>query len=104
MSTNHVSRRVLTACALLVALVLASVPAQARPAHPSATGLQAVAGCGENGLARLWSFFASLVPQVTTKEGMSIDPDGAPNHGGTSVTPHSSLNDEGTSIDPNGRK
>jgi hypothetical protein len=103
MSTNSFYRRSLTAFALLIALALASVPAQARPVHRPATGLQAVAGFGENALARLWSFVASLLPQGTVKEGMSIDPDGAVKPSGTSTVPGSSLNDEGVTIDPNGR-
>ncbi|HEY4565038.1 MAG TPA: hypothetical protein VIJ36_18790 [Thermoanaerobaculia bacterium] len=43
----------------------------------------------------------SLWSRGTTKEGMSIDPDGNANHTGTSA---GDLIDEGTSIDPNGTK
>lgn len=103
MSPNPFYRRSLTVFALLIALVLSSVPAQARPAHHPATGLQAVAGFGEDGLVRIWSFVASLLTQGTAKEGVLIDPNGAPKPGGTSTAPGSSLNDEGVTIDPNGR-
>jgi hypothetical protein len=98
MVPNRASRNVFSVLVLLVALVLASVPAQAQPVRRPATGHRAVAVSGENGLSRLWSSLVNLM-----KEGTSIDPDGK--HGaGVTVNPTSGGSDEGTSIDPNGRQ
>jgi hypothetical protein len=103
MSTNRASCRALTVFSLLATLVLASLPAQGRTIHHPATDRHAVAATGENGLARLWSFFVSLWPQGMEKEGMSIDPNGSPNHEGVTVDPNGGLDGEGMSIDPDGR-
>jgi hypothetical protein len=103
MSTNHASRRALTVFSLLATLVLASLPAQGRTAHRPVAGRHAVTASGENGLARLWSFLVSLWPQGMEKEGMTIDPNGSPNHVGVTVDPNGGLNDEGMTIDPDGR-
>jgi hypothetical protein len=103
MSTNRASCRALTVFSLLATLVLVSLPAQGRTAHRPVAGLHAVAASGENGLARLWSFFVSLWPQGMEKEGMTIDPNGSPNHEGVTIDPNGGLNHEGTSIDPDGR-
>jgi hypothetical protein len=103
MSTNRASRRALTVFSLLATLVLASLPAQGRTIHHPATDRHAVAASGENGLTRVWSFLVSLWPQGMEKEGMTIDPNGSPNHEGVTIDPNGGLNHEGTSIDPNGR-
>ena len=104
MSRNRASSRVLTVIALLTVLILASLPAQAEPGRHPATGVQAVAAFGESSLVRILNFFRSLWPQGMTKEGITIDPDGARNHLGTSVDPTGGLTDEGVTIDPNGRQ
>jgi hypothetical protein len=96
MLPNRTPQSVFTVFALLALLVLASLPAQARPVRHPAAGRHAVAASGENSLARIWSFLVSLLPQGT-KEGMSIDPNGA-------TAPGGDPDDEGTSIDPDGRK
>jgi hypothetical protein len=103
MSTNRASHNVFTVFALLAVLVLASLPAQARPVRHPATGRHAVAASGENGLARIWSFLVSLWPQGMMKEGVSIDPDGAPKPHGMTTAPSGDLDDEGVTIDPDGR-
>jgi hypothetical protein len=102
MSTNRAFCRALTVFTLLAALVLASLPAQARPVRHPATDRHAVAVSGENSLARIWSFLVNLWPQGT-KEGMSIDPNGAPKPQGMTTAPSGGLDDEGVTIDPNGR-
>ena len=104
MSTNRASRRVLTVFTLLVTLVLASLPAQAGTARHPAAARQVVAAFGENSLSRVWSLFVNLWPQGMTKEGVTIDPDGAAHHAGVTISPDAGRNDEGTSIDPNGRQ
>lgn len=105
MLKNHASYRAFPVLALLAALLLASLPAQAQPSRRPAAGFPAVAAFGENGLARFWSFVAHLwQPGVMTKEGMSIDPNGGKNGAVTPVNPASSGSDEGTSIDPDGRQ
>ncbi|HEY0510827.1 MAG TPA: hypothetical protein VGH73_02910 [Thermoanaerobaculia bacterium] len=104
MLTNRASLRTFPAVLLLIALVAASLPAQAQPSRRSGTGLQAVAAFGETGLARIWSFVANLwQPGALTKEGMSIDPNGAKGGSGV-VAPAAGSSDEGTSIDPDGRR
>ena len=102
MSTNRASRNVFTVFALLAVLVLASLPAQARPVRHPAADRHAVAASGENGLARIWSFLVNLWPQGT-KEGMSIDPNGAPKPQGMTTAPSGDPDDEGMTIDPDGR-
>jgi hypothetical protein len=99
MSLNRASYRVF---ALLTVLVFASVSSQAQAVHQPVHRLQAVAVFGDGG-ARIWRFLASLLPEGTRKEGMTIDPNGAPNHQGAATSPTSSFTDEGMSIDPNGR-
>jgi hypothetical protein len=101
MSQNPASRRVFPVLVVLAALLLASLPAQARPSRPAGSGLQAVAVV-ENHLARLWSYVVQLwQPSSMTKEGVSIDPNGR--NGSGVVLPTGGGDDEGTSIDPNGR-
>jgi hypothetical protein len=102
MSTNRASHNVFTVFALLAVLVLASLPAQARPVRHPAAGRHAVTASGENGLSRIWSFLMNLCPQGT-KEGMTIDPNGAPRPQGMTTAPSGDLTDEGMSIDPDGR-
>jgi len=102
MLPNRSPQSVFTVFALLGLLVLASLPAQARPVRHPGAGRHAVAVSGENGLARIWSFLVSLWPQGT-KEGMTIDPDGAPKPQGMTTAPGGDTDDEGMSIDPDGR-
>lgn len=102
MLPNRAPQSVFTVFALLAVLVLASLPAQARPVRHPATGRHAVAVSGDNGLSRIWSFLVSLWPQGT-KEGMTIDPNGAPKPQGVTTVPSGDLDGEGTSIDPDGR-
>ena len=104
MSQNRASYRVSTVLLLLAALVLAGLPAGAQTARPPVQRFQAVAAFGDGGLAGIWKFFASLLPQGVRKEGVLIDLNGAPNHQGALVTPAGTLDDEGPSIDPNGRQ
>ena len=102
MLPNRTPQSVFTVFALLALLVFASLPAQARPVRHPATGRHAVAASGENGLARIWSFLVNLWPQGT-KEGVTIDPDGATRPQGMTTAPSGDLDDEGVTIDPNGR-
>ena len=102
MLPNRSPQSVFTVFALLTVLILASLPAQARPVRHPATGRHAVAASGENGLARIWSFLVNLWPQGT-KEGMSIDPNGAPKPQGMTTAPSGDPDDEGMTIDPDGR-
>jgi hypothetical protein len=102
MLPNRTPQSVFTVFALLALLVLASLPAQARPVRHAATGRHTVAVSGENGLTRIWSFLVNLWPQGT-KEGMSIDPNGAPKPQGMTTAPSGDPDDEGVTIDPNGR-
>ncbi|HEY0556590.1 MAG TPA: hypothetical protein VGG20_20210 [Thermoanaerobaculia bacterium] len=105
MSTNRVSNRVSIVLVLLAVLVvLTGLPAGAQAARQPAHRFQAVAVFGDGGLAGIWKFFADLLPRGLRKEGMSIDPNGNPNHQGALVTPAGTLEDEGPSIDPNGRQ
>ena len=69
MSSNRSLHRAF-AVFLLAVLLLAGLPAQARPLP------REVAALGENGLARLWDLLASLWQGGYSKEGTSIDPDG----------------------------
>lgn len=104
MSSKSAYRLVVFTFALLAALILASLPAQARTAHHPPASHNPVAVPGDNGLSGIWRFVVSLWPGATTKEGTSIDPDGNANHTGASTTPTGDLIDEGTSIDPNGNR
>lgn len=104
MSSKPASQSIFLVCVLLAALVLASLPAQARTPSRPTTSRNSVAVSGDNALASLWRFVASLWPRGTTKEGTSIDPNGNTNHTGTSTNPAGDLIDEGTSIDPDGSK
>jgi len=101
MLPNRYPQSVLAVFALLAVLIPASLPAQARPVHHPAADRHAVAVSGDNGLARIWSFLVSLWPQGT-KEGMTIDPNGAPKPQGMTA-PSGDLDDEGVTIDPDGR-
>jgi len=102
MSHNLNLRRGFTAFVLLVALLFASLPAQARPARGAVSGAWKVAVLGEDAFVWVRSLFARLLPQGTTKEGMSIDPNGGKGPEGTSIDPNGGLDDEGVLIDPNG--
>ncbi len=102
MLPNRYSQRVFTVFALLAVLVLASLPAQARSVRHPAAGRHTVAASGENSLSRILSFLVNLWPQGT-KEGMSIDPNGAPKPQGMTTAPGGDPDDEGVTIDPNGR-
>jgi hypothetical protein len=104
MSSKSASRRVFFTFALLAALILASLPTQARTVHRPTTSRTSVAVSGDDGLSGIWRFVVSLWPRGTTKEGTSIDPDGNANHTGASTNPAGDRIDEGTSIDPNGSK
>jgi hypothetical protein len=104
MSSKPAWQRIFCVFVLLAALVLASLPAQARPVRRPVAGLPSVAVPGDTTLSGIWRFVVSLWPGGTMKEGMSIDPNGGTNHAGTSTTPTGDLTDEGTSIDPNGSK
>ena len=99
MVPNRASRSVFSVLILLAVFALASVPAQGQAVRRPVTGSQAVAASGENGLARLWRFVASLI-----KEGMSIDPNGGSHGAGTTTVPVGGGSDEGVTIDPNGRQ
>ena len=99
MSLNRASYRVFVVFALLTALVLGSVPAGAQAVRQPVQRFQAVAVFGDG----IWRFFANLLPQGLRKEGMSIDPNGGPNHQGVVVPPAGTGKDEGPTIDPNGR-
>jgi hypothetical protein len=101
MPSKSAYHRVFFTFALLAALVIASLPAQARTAHRSTTSRNSVAVSGDSGLSGIWRFVVSLWPRGTTKEGMSIDPNGNTNGVGTST---GDLIDEGVLIDPNGTR
>jgi hypothetical protein len=102
MLSKPASHRAFFAFALLAALVLASLPAQARPVRRPALS---VTVSGDTVLSGLWRFVVRLWPGVTAKEETSIDPNGSPNHAGTPVPPTgSATNDEGMSIDPDGSR
>ena len=103
MSHNLNLRRGFTTFVLLVALLFASLPAQAKPACRAVPGVWKVAVLGEDAFVWVRSLFARLLPQGATKEGMSIDPDGGKAPEGTSIDPDGGLDDEGMSIDPDGR-
>jgi hypothetical protein len=98
MSSKPASYRAFFAFALLAALILASLPAQARPVRRPAPAVTAPGDI----LSELWRFVVRLWPGVTAKEGTSIDPNGSPGH--TVAPAGSTTSDEGTSIDPDGRK
>jgi hypothetical protein len=85
MSSHHTLRNGLAVAALLVLLVVAGAPVQARPLRPAVERTLHVAGFGE----RIWHFLVSLWPRDLQKEGTSIDPNGDRVH-------------EGVTIDPNG--
>ena len=102
MPSKSACHRVFFTFSLLAALVLASLPAQARTVRRPATSRNSIAVSGDNGLSGIWRFVVSLWPRGTTKEGMSIDPDGNANHTGASTNPAGDLIDEGVLIDPNG--
>ncbi|HEV2855039.1 MAG TPA: hypothetical protein VHC97_19760 [Thermoanaerobaculia bacterium] len=100
MSKNHSVYRALTVTVLLSALVVASRPAEARPIHRPASK---VAALGESTAAWVRNLLGRLWLAGTTKEGVTIDPDGAKSPEGVTVDPNGGLNDEGMSIDPDGR-
>ncbi len=101
MSSKPASHRVFFVFLLLAALILASLPAQARTVHRPSVSRNSVAASGDTVLSGIWRFVVSLWPGGTTKEGVLIDPNGGTNHAGTST---GDLIDEGMSIDPNGSK
>ena len=92
-------RSVLSLGLLLLVLSFVSLPAEASPASSGRRAAVAEAGKGSGILSLLQAFFASLRPGdgALNKEGMSIDPNGAP--GGADAAPGG---DEGITIDPNG--
>jgi hypothetical protein len=99
MSSNRSLHRAL-AVFLLAVLLLAGLPAQARPLP------REVAALGENGLARVWNLFVSLWQRANPKEGTSIDPNGGQSDEGdegVTIDPDGVNSEEGTSIDPDGR-
>ncbi len=98
MSSKSAKPRVFFAFALLAALALSSLPAQARPVRRPAPSVTVP---GDTVLSSLWRFVVSLWAPGTEKEGMSIDPNGSPSH---ASAPVGGTTDEGTSIDPNGSK
>lgn len=98
MSSKSAKPRIFFVFALLAALAFSSLPAQGRPVRRSAPSVTVP---GDSGLSSLWRFVVSLWTPGTEKEGMSIDPNGSPNH---ASTPAGGTTDEGTSIDPNGSK
>jgi hypothetical protein len=104
MPSKSAYSRVFFAFVLLATLVFASLPAEGRPVRRSATDRHSVAVPGYSTLSGIWRFVVNLWPRGTTKEGMSIDPDGNVNHTGTSTNPAGDLTDEGVLIDPNGNK
>jgi hypothetical protein len=83
---------------LLLVLSFTSLPAEACPANPGRRVAVAETGKGGGILSLLRAFFLSLRlgDGALNKEGMSIDPDGAP---GPNAVPGG---DEGITIDPNG--
>ena len=83
MSSHQTLRNGLVAVLLLVFLVVAGVPVQARPLRPAVERTLHVAGFGE----RLWHFLVSLWPRDLRKEGMSIDPNGDRVHEGVTIDP-----------------
>ncbi|HSN88798.1 MAG TPA: hypothetical protein VL025_18685 [Thermoanaerobaculia bacterium] len=91
-------RSVLSLGLLLLVLSFVSLPAEASPASSGRRAAVAEAGKGSGILSLLQAFFASLRPGdgALNKEGMSIDPDGAPRPNAAPGV------DEGMSIDPNG--
>ena len=93
MSHNLNLRRGFTAFVLLVALLFASLPAQARPTRGAVSGPWKVAVLGEDAFAWVRSLFAGLWTRSVTKEGVTIDPNGGRAR---------ALDDEGVLIDPNG--
>jgi hypothetical protein len=93
MSHNRNACRAFSAFVLLAALLLGSLPVSAQPARRAVSGPWKVAVLGEDAFAWVRSLFAGLWTRSMTKEGMSIDPNGA----------DGAFNDEGMSIDPNGR-
>jgi hypothetical protein len=94
MSKNTFSCRAFARFALLAALVLAGLPAQAREMRSPVRHAHGVAVPGEG----IWRFVLNLLPQGMWKEGMTIDPNGAPIHQGGTSTP------AGFAHDPNGRQ
>jgi hypothetical protein len=103
MLPNRSPQSIFTVFALLAVFMLASLPAQARTVRHPVTHRPAVAVSGDSSLIRIWSFLVNLWPQGT-KEGMSIDPNGAPKPQGMTTAPSGDLDDEGMTIDPDGRK
>lgn len=101
MSSKPASHRVFFVFTLLAALVLASLPAQARTVRRSTATRNSVTVSGDSILSGIWRFAVSLWPGGTTKEGVLIDPNGGANQAGTSA---GDLTNEGMSIDPDGIK
>ena len=101
MSRNSGIRFVVGVLALFLVSVFTSLPAPAQPLRRPAAGLGKVAVLGEGALRWVRDLFSGLLAQGTAKEGMSIDPNGSQNPGGTPVDP--GLDGEGVSIDPDGR-
>jgi hypothetical protein len=100
MSKNAFTHRAFARFTLVAALVLASLPAQARETRSPVRHAHAVAVPGDG----IWGFVLNLLPQGMWKEGMSIDPNGAPGQQGAAANPSKASGDEGMTIDPNGRQ
>jgi hypothetical protein len=99
MFLNSASRRAVFAAFLVLALVLLSLPAQARTVRASGKAHRAVAVLGDNPLGWIRGLAARL---GLTKEGVTVDPNGRDGEG-TSLDPDG-RDDEGMSLDPNGRQ
>jgi hypothetical protein len=99
MSKNAFSHRAFACFTLLATLVLAGLPAQARETKPADRHAHGVTASGDG----IWGFVLNLLPRGMWKEGMTIDPNGAPGHQVGGTTPAGVVHDEGPSIDPNGR-
>lgn len=93
--TPHAWRRRGAALVLALALCLA-------PAAPAAA-LPFVSFDALSGPAQLWARAWRLVQHAWTKEGGSIDPNGALTEEGGSIDPDGAPTEEGGSIDPNGQ-
>jgi len=108
-------RHAVTLFALALLLVTVAVPATAAPRRAASAGIAESAWTPVDLLSLLWDALRSpgpLWPAVGIratgaidpngrKEGMSVDPNGAPH---SVTTPEGSTVDEGGMIDPDGRQ
>lgn len=94
MSRNSV-RTVLCVLGVLIVLgVLSTAPLQAKPVRVTGNGTPSVAF-----LVNLWGRAARLLGFTGEKNGVLIDPDGAP----VAAPIPTGTTEEGVTIDPNGR-